>query len=233
MNSSRTTPSFDDKMHSSERSDSTDRERLLVDEENPHWSHGKDGARSGHGRWLNIIFVVIIAVLSCLVGVFIGHHQGDSDEACTRRVTQHCTCCPPSSWLGKRIPFSSLRLELMRSQRRSSPTSGSTITANDSTGRCSKKTSSARMPARRLMPPGHPSGPIVCSSLFFIAFLAVHVTLLTRCPDRAIRVPAEEAEKSGLAADQVKISEKYGGGYPANVEGLHHLHCLVCQIGWR
>lgn len=43
---------------------------------------------------------------------------------------------------------------------------------------------------------------------------------------RSIRVPAEEAQRSGLAKDQVKISEKYGGGYPANVEGLHHLHCL-------
>lgn len=43
---------------------------------------------------------------------------------------------------------------------------------------------------------------------------------------RSLRVPAEEAQKSGLAPDQVKINEKYGGGYPANVEGLHHLHCL-------
>ena len=22
------------------------------------------------------------------------------------------------------------------------------------------------------------------------------------------------------------MAEKYGGGFPANVEGLHHLHCL-------
>lgn len=42
-------------------------------------------------------------------------------------------------------------------------------------------------------------------------------------------MPTEDAEQSGLAADQVKIKEKYGGGFPANVEGLHHLHCLVCQ----
>lgn len=40
-------------------------------------------------------------------------------------------------------------------------------------------------------------------------------------------MPADEAEKSGLAPDQVKINEEYGGGYPANLEGLHHLHCLV------
>ncbi|OAL52345.1 hypothetical protein IQ07DRAFT_620013 [Pyrenochaeta sp. DS3sAY3a] len=42
----------------------------------------------------------------------------------------------------------------------------------------------------------------------------------------AARIPVEEAEKSGLAPDQVKVKEKYGGGYPAHVEGLHHLHCL-------
>jgi hypothetical protein len=29
-----------------------------------------------------------------------------------------------------------------------------------------------------------------------------------------------------LAADHVKIRSRYGGGYVANVEGLHHLHCL-------
>lgn len=43
---------------------------------------------------------------------------------------------------------------------------------------------------------------------------------------RAARIPSYEAARSGLASDQVKIKEKYGGGYPANVEGLHHLHCL-------
>jgi hypothetical protein len=34
------------------------------------------------------------------------------------------------------------------------------------------------------------------------------------------------AQKSGLAHDQVKINQKYGSGYHANIEGLHHLHCL-------
>lgn len=42
----------------------------------------------------------------------------------------------------------------------------------------------------------------------------------------AVRIPASEAAESNIRADQVKIKEKYGGGYPANVEGLHHLHCL-------
>ncbi|KAJ5740756.1 hypothetical protein N7493_000628 [Penicillium malachiteum] len=43
---------------------------------------------------------------------------------------------------------------------------------------------------------------------------------------RAIRVAAEDAQESGIAVDQVKINPKYGGGFPANVEGMHHLHCL-------
>ncbi|GAB7359607.1 hypothetical protein MBLNU230_g6791t1 [Neophaeotheca triangularis] len=43
---------------------------------------------------------------------------------------------------------------------------------------------------------------------------------------RSLVVPESDAERIGLAKDQVKISDKYGGGYPANVEGLHHLHCL-------
>ncbi|KAL2819571.1 hypothetical protein BDW59DRAFT_181645 [Aspergillus cavernicola] len=43
---------------------------------------------------------------------------------------------------------------------------------------------------------------------------------------RPIRVPVEEATRSGLAPDQVRINPASGGGYPANIEGLHHLHCL-------
>lgn len=42
----------------------------------------------------------------------------------------------------------------------------------------------------------------------------------------AVRIPASKAAESNIRADQVKIKEKYGGGFPANVEGLHHLHCL-------
>jgi len=42
----------------------------------------------------------------------------------------------------------------------------------------------------------------------------------------AVRIPASEAAESNIRHDQVKIKEKYGGGFPANVEGLHHLHCL-------
>ncbi|KAH9215776.1 hypothetical protein DL95DRAFT_388397 [Leptodontidium sp. 2 PMI_412] len=43
---------------------------------------------------------------------------------------------------------------------------------------------------------------------------------------RSVAIPTSEAPKSGLKPDQVQISPKYGGGFPANVEGLHHLHCL-------
>ncbi|KAH8432921.1 oxidase ustYa family protein [Aspergillus melleus] len=43
---------------------------------------------------------------------------------------------------------------------------------------------------------------------------------------RPLRVPPEDGEKSGISSDHVKINDEYGGGYPANLEGLHHLHCL-------
>jgi hypothetical protein len=44
----------------------------------------------------------------------------------------------------------------------------------------------------------------------------------------AIVVPASEAERSGISLDRLRVGEEYGGpGYPAFVEGLHQLHCLV------
>ncbi|KZM24528.1 uncharacterized protein EKO05_0008690 [Ascochyta rabiei] len=43
---------------------------------------------------------------------------------------------------------------------------------------------------------------------------------------RSVVVAESEAEHSGIRQHQVKISREYGGGFPANVEGLHHLHCL-------
>ncbi|KAJ5113603.1 hypothetical protein N7456_002137 [Penicillium angulare] len=43
---------------------------------------------------------------------------------------------------------------------------------------------------------------------------------------RPVRITSNDAEESGLAPDQVKIKPRYGGGYPATVEGLHHLQCL-------
>jgi hypothetical protein len=43
---------------------------------------------------------------------------------------------------------------------------------------------------------------------------------------RSIKVPDSQAAAAGLTKDHIRINSKYGGGYPANVEGLHHLHCL-------
>jgi len=43
---------------------------------------------------------------------------------------------------------------------------------------------------------------------------------------RAAIVPTSLAARSGLIESQVQVSPKYGGGFPANIEGLHHLHCL-------
>ncbi|OCL09382.1 hypothetical protein AOQ84DRAFT_291351 [Glonium stellatum] len=43
---------------------------------------------------------------------------------------------------------------------------------------------------------------------------------------RSVAIPPDQAARSGILPDQVKISQKYGGGFIANVEGLHQLHCL-------
>ncbi|KAJ8060844.1 hypothetical protein OCU04_009928 [Sclerotinia nivalis] len=43
---------------------------------------------------------------------------------------------------------------------------------------------------------------------------------------RGVVIPAAFAARSGIETDQVKINEKYGGGYPANLEGLKQLRCL-------
>lgn len=53
--------------------------------------------------------------------------------------------------------------------------------------------------------------------------------VLITMQDRSVVIPEDEAERTGLRHDQVKVSQEYGGGFPANVEGLHHLHCLVCS----
>jgi hypothetical protein len=60
-----------------------------------------------------------------------------------------------------------------------------------------------------------------------LILLSQHRASLLTSVDRAAIVPTELAARSGLGLDQVQVSEKYGGGFPANVEGLHHLHCLV------
>ncbi|KXT14331.1 hypothetical protein AC579_4009 [Pseudocercospora musae] len=42
----------------------------------------------------------------------------------------------------------------------------------------------------------------------------------------AVIIPDSIAQSVGVDIDQVQVNDKYGGGYPANIEGLHHLHCL-------
>jgi hypothetical protein len=50
-----------------------------------------------------------------------------------------------------------------------------------------------------------------------------------RIPDRPLSIPYDVGLEVGLRPDQVKLDKKYGGGFPVNVEGLHHLHCAVSQ----
>ena len=54
------------------------------------------------------------------------------------------------------------------------------------------------------------------------------LSFLRFIPDRPLALPESEAAASGLTTNHVKIKSEHGGGYPVNVEGLHHLHCLVC-----
>lgn len=44
---------------------------------------------------------------------------------------------------------------------------------------------------------------------------------------RAGVISKEEGLKSGLTDAHVQRADKYGGGFFVNVEGMHHLHCLV------
>lgn len=70
-----------------------------------------------------------------------------------------------------------------------------------------------------------PTQPILCkksnqSTNFCFFFL-----------DRSILIPPHLAQPLGLKPNQhVHAKRKYGGGYVANLEGLHHLHCLVCLM---
>jgi hypothetical protein len=41
-------------------------------------------------------------------------------------------------------------------------------------------------------------------------------------------IPDHIAFKAGLTKDHAHRNPDIGGGYPVFVEGLHHLHCLVC-----
>ncbi|KAH7117709.1 hypothetical protein B0J11DRAFT_552470 [Dendryphion nanum] len=52
--------------------------------------------------------------------------------------------------------------------------------------------------------------------------------LRTNCKllDGSVARSDAEAKESGIRHDQVRLTMDYSRGFPANVEGLHHLHCL-------
>ena len=66
-----------------------------------------------------------------------------------------------------------------------------------------------------------------CMRFASVGPFVYELTAVVGLTDRSVRVLPDIATQSGLLRDQVKINEKYGGGFPANVEGLHQLHCLV------
>jgi hypothetical protein len=45
--------------------------------------------------------------------------------------------------------------------------------------------------------------------------------------DKNILIPEEKAESYGLGAGHVKLRKEVGGGFPAYVDALHLMHCLV------
>lgn len=61
---------------------------------------------------------------------------------------------------------------------------------------------------------------------YHLPVTASHV-LTVAVPDRSTVIPYDEGIKNGLTPAHVQRDEKYGGGFFVNVEGMHHLHCLV------
>lgn len=57
-------------------------------------------------------------------------------------------------------------------------------------------------------------------------YLAVNTDIWSHSA-RAGVISREEGLKSGLTDAHVQRADKYGGGFFVNVEGMHHLHCLV------
>lgn len=72
-----------------------------------------------------------------------------------------------------------------------------------------------------------------CEQDYILSHPRPRKTILTKA-DRSLVIPESQAKQAGFRQDQVKINPKHGGGFPANVEGLHHLHCLnlVRQALW-
>lgn len=48
--------------------------------------------------------------------------------------------------------------------------------------------------------------------------------------DQPSSAPEAYAELSRIRPSHVRVSTEYGGGFIADVEGLHHLHCLVRDL---
>jgi len=83
------------------------------------------------------------------------------------------------------------------------------------------KTSTGGRLRPRLTPPGKPLVWIVSS------YISRCSRGLLTISDVAGVISREDGTASGLTPAHVQRSDKYGGGFFVNVEGMHHLHCLV------
>lgn len=77
------------------------------------------------------------------------------------------------------------------------------------------------------MPHGKPLVPTVGNLSRSAAIMASFTYL--QVPDRPGIVSHQQGTAAGLGSRHVQRSDKFGGGFFVNVEGLHHLHCLVCD----
>jgi hypothetical protein len=65
-----------------------------------------------------------------------------------------------------------------------------------------------------------------CQFVFDDAGMA-SILELTCMADSAGVISADQGLASGLTPAHVQRAVQYGGGFFVNVEGMHHLHCLV------
>ena len=171
--------------------------------------------------WLWILAVAVLLVTNAasgLMGVAAGRRFWSLDGTCAEYTTQYC--------LFTQFYTSQRGRSLIPSQHLSSKTSRSSTHTPNSTGHSCRNLYIAVRDHHKSTQLGKLWVSIVSSASISNPW-RIRSSLLTFCLDRAGVIPAEEGPRSGLTSAHVQRSDRYGGGFFVNVEGLHHLHCLV------
>lgn len=190
-----------------------DEEALLPDpEKNLQQKH------AGRSRWPIVVSFVLNACFALMAGVFVGRYWFlDKNFECTAHVSQNSRyrslrqVAPLMSMTAPLLDQIDLSYQVVRFN-------GSFLRENVYRRQASPEVDAAWEAL------GVNCKPTSLSN--------TRVWALTKIvpPDRSVIVPESQADQAGFRHDQVKINPKHGGGFPANVEGLHHLHCLVRDI---